>query len=253
MKPTFTTRSRQEIRVVLSTLVSAAPVWATAAQPIAELGVAVFVVAGSTLAVAGAWAPWIVAVACAIGAAVRAADTEAWAQLIPGGAPGCARRAFGERTARAAAALLLAERVLFAALATLIVGSYATNAPIATAAFAPLARHLTALDVSTLLAAVLVALFWIRSRLGLSLARPTRVNLVWIAIGVDADQFSEAPGFVLSSMVKRIDNAVYDAILSVKEHRFSGGIHQFGLVAHAYFVLDSEAGDGDLRIQEFAK
>src|SRR5580765_3629064 len=107
MKPTFTSRSRQEIRVVLSTLVSAAPVWATAAQPIAELGVAVFMVSGLTHAVAGAWAPWIIAVACAIGAAVRAADTEAWALLIPGGAPGCAGRAFGERTARAAAALLL--------------------------------------------------------------------------------------------------------------------------------------------------
>ncbi len=169
---------------MLSTLVSAAPVWATAAQPIAELGVAIFVVSGLAHAVAGAWAPWLVALACAVGAVVRAADTEAWALLIPGGAPGFARRAFGERASRAAAALLLAERVLFAALATLIIGSYATNAPIATAAFAPLARHLTALDVSTLLAAVLVAFFWIRSRLGLTLTRRTHVNMVWIAIGV---------------------------------------------------------------------
>lgn len=49
------------------------------------------------------------------------------------------------------------------------------------------------------------------------------------AIGVDADQYSEAPGHVLTSMVKRVDNAVYDAILRVKEHRFKGGIYDFGL------------------------
>ena len=36
------------------------------------------------------------------------------------------------------------------------------------------------------------------------------------AIGVDADQYREAPGHVLTSMVKRVDNAVYDVILRVK-------------------------------------
>jgi basic membrane protein A len=48
-------------------------------------------------------------------------------------------------------------------------------------------------------------------------------------IGVDADQYNEAPGFVLSSMVKRVDNAVFDAIRRVKEGRFTGGIQEFGL------------------------
>ena len=48
-------------------------------------------------------------------------------------------------------------------------------------------------------------------------------------IGVDADQYNEAPGYVLSSMVKRVDNAVYDAIRLVKEGRFVGGIQEFGL------------------------
>ena len=184
MKPASTFRSRREIRVVLSTLVSTAPVWATTAQPIAELGVAVFVVSGLTHAIAGAWAAWVVAAACAVAAAIRAADTESWALLIPGGAAGSTRRAFGERAARVASALLLAERLLFAALATLVIGSYATNAPIATAVFAPIAKRLTALDISTLLAAAIVAFFWIRSRFGLSLAQQTRVNMVWIAIAV---------------------------------------------------------------------
>ena len=58
------------------------------------------------------------------------------------------------------------------------------------------------------------------------------------AIGVDADQYQEAPGHVLTSMVKRVDNAVYDAILRVKENRFAGGIYNFGLaeegVAYIY-------------------
>jgi basic membrane protein A len=48
-------------------------------------------------------------------------------------------------------------------------------------------------------------------------------------IGVDADQYDEAPGHVLSSMVKRVDNAVFDVIRLVKERRFRGGIYEFGL------------------------
>jgi basic membrane protein A len=50
-----------------------------------------------------------------------------------------------------------------------------------------------------------------------------------LAIGVDADQFPEAPGFVLTSMVKGVDAAVYDAIASAKNGTFTGGIRQFGL------------------------
>ena len=50
-----------------------------------------------------------------------------------------------------------------------------------------------------------------------------------LAIGVDADQYAEAPGHVLTSMVKGVDAAVYDAIKLAKEHRFKGGINQFGL------------------------
>ena len=50
-----------------------------------------------------------------------------------------------------------------------------------------------------------------------------------LAIGVDADQFKEAPGYVLTSMVKGVDNAVFDAIKREKEQRFTGGIYQYGL------------------------
>src|SRR5574338_1461089 len=50
-----------------------------------------------------------------------------------------------------------------------------------------------------------------------------------LAIGVDADQYAEAPGFILTSMVKGVDAAVYDAIKRAKDGTFEGGIYQFGL------------------------
>ncbi|MBL0938652.1 MAG: BMP family ABC transporter substrate-binding protein [Gemmatimonadaceae bacterium] len=50
-----------------------------------------------------------------------------------------------------------------------------------------------------------------------------------LAIGVDADQYSEAPGFILTSMVKGIDESVFQAVKAVKEGTFTGGIQQFGL------------------------
>lgn len=48
-------------------------------------------------------------------------------------------------------------------------------------------------------------------------------------IGVDSNQNAVKPGFVLTSMVKRVDNAVYDVVKEVLENRFQGGFHVFGL------------------------
>ena len=48
-------------------------------------------------------------------------------------------------------------------------------------------------------------------------------------IGVDADQYAEAPGHVLTSMVKGVDNATYDVIERVKNGTFKGGVYSFGL------------------------
>lgn len=50
-----------------------------------------------------------------------------------------------------------------------------------------------------------------------------------MAIGVDADQYAEAPGFILTSMVKGVDASVFDAIKRVKDGAFRGGVYQFGL------------------------
>ena len=50
-----------------------------------------------------------------------------------------------------------------------------------------------------------------------------------LAIGVDADQAAEAPGRVLTSMIKGVNAAVYDAIARVEAGTFKGGVYSFGL------------------------
>lgn len=48
-------------------------------------------------------------------------------------------------------------------------------------------------------------------------------------IGVDSNQNGVKPGFVLTSMVKRVDNAVYQIVQDVIEGKFQGGLHVYGL------------------------
>ncbi|MFM9903671.1 MAG: BMP family protein [Pyrinomonadaceae bacterium] len=48
-------------------------------------------------------------------------------------------------------------------------------------------------------------------------------------IGVDSNQNGVKPGFVLTSMVKKVDNAVYDVIKELLDGKFDGGFHVFGL------------------------
>ena len=50
-----------------------------------------------------------------------------------------------------------------------------------------------------------------------------------LAIGVDSDQYDEAPGVVLTSMVKVVDKAVLETIRAVKDGTFQGGVRTFGL------------------------
>jgi basic membrane protein A len=67
---------------------------------------------------------------------------------------------------------------------------------------------------------------------------------VW-AIGVDADQYDEMPGTVLTSMVKRGDVAVFDAIRAVSEGRFEPGMHELGVKEGAVgYVEDGPHGAG---------
>ena len=48
-------------------------------------------------------------------------------------------------------------------------------------------------------------------------------------IGVDSNQNWVKPGHVLTSMVKRVDNAVYQIIGDLVAKKFQGGIHVYGL------------------------
>lgn len=49
------------------------------------------------------------------------------------------------------------------------------------------------------------------------------------AIGVDSNQNWVKPGHVLTSMLKRIDNAVYSIVKDQVEGKFKGGVHIYGL------------------------
>lgn len=60
------------------------------------------------------------------------------------------------------------------------------------------------------------------------------------AIGVDSNQNWIKPGLILTSMLKRVDVAVYNAIKDSKEGRFSGGIVRYGLKDKGIdYALDS--------------
>lgn len=50
-----------------------------------------------------------------------------------------------------------------------------------------------------------------------------------LAIGVDSNQNGLKPGRVLTSMLKRVDLAVFDVIKDSKEGKFTGGVKRFGL------------------------
>lgn len=50
-----------------------------------------------------------------------------------------------------------------------------------------------------------------------------------VAIGVDSDQHDEMPGTVVTSMIKRVDVAVFDTIAAAGEGRFAPGMVSFGV------------------------
>ena len=51
------------------------------------------------------------------------------------------------------------------------------------------------------------------------------------AIGVDSDQSSIAPSTVLTSAMKRVDNAVYNAVEELMDGSLEGGVQSFDLAA----------------------
>ena len=50
-----------------------------------------------------------------------------------------------------------------------------------------------------------------------------------LAIGVDADQWDEAPGRILTSMLKRSDVTTYRIMTDLLDGKWQGGVRTFGL------------------------
>ncbi|MEM6762218.1 MAG: BMP family ABC transporter substrate-binding protein [Pseudomonadota bacterium] len=65
-----------------------------------------------------------------------------------------------------------------------------------------------------------------------------------LAIGVDSDQYSVAPGSVLTSMLKRVDNAAYDTFMDAKNGEFTSGVQILGLAEEGVdYVADDQNKD----------
>jgi len=65
-----------------------------------------------------------------------------------------------------------------------------------------------------------------------------------LAIGVDSNQNGVKPGFVLTSMMKRVDVAVYNIVKDVVDGKFAGGFHVFGLESDGVgYVIDQHNRD----------
>ena len=60
------------------------------------------------------------------------------------------------------------------------------------------------------------------------------------AIGVDSDQSSIAPDTVLTSAMKRVDNAVYEAVQELIDGTLEGGIKSFDLAAGGVDIAPSQ-------------
>src|SRR6476469_6104290 len=61
-----------------------------------------------------------------------------------------------------------------------------------------------------------------------------------LAIGVDADQWAEAPNYVLTSMVKGVNASVFDVIKRVQDGTFHGGVQEYGLAENGVgYVYDA--------------
>lgn len=64
------------------------------------------------------------------------------------------------------------------------------------------------------------------------------------AIGVDSDQYDAAPCCVVTSMVKRVDVAVFEVIRGLARGEFRGGLHELGLAEDGVgFVADERNRD----------
>jgi magnesium transporter len=179
-------RSRHSIRLVLpsAALIPLSSTWKAAAPSLAQLGIGAFFIAGVVAPAFGAPAWWLVLAATMVSIGLRVIDIESWALLIPGGLGGRARQAFGARAARLAMALTLVERLMIGALASIIVGHYAADVVVQGVAGLRFEGSVSAEELATLLAAVIIGSLWLRLRIGRDLDANVSARAVWVGIGI---------------------------------------------------------------------
>jgi basic membrane protein A len=74
-----------------------------------------------------------------------------------------------------------------------------------------------------------------------------------LAIGVDSDQYPQAPCCMLTSMIKRVDVAVVDIIKDVLAKRFRGGLHELGIAEQGVTFVSDEHNRNMLPLPTVAK
>src|SRR5262249_29475054 len=111
-------------------------------------------------------APWYVLGAVLLGCAVRAIDLESCALFIPGGLYGTAKTAFGRPVARLAASCLVAELLLFGGLTASAAGHSLVTIGTILRVVPASPQQMSLDDLSTVLAASVIALVWLWLRQG---------------------------------------------------------------------------------------
>lgn len=60
------------------------------------------------------------------------------------------------------------------------------------------------------------------------------------ALGVDSNQDGEEPGTILTSMIKKVDNAIFAEIKNILDGKFESGVKQFGIAEDGVGTTDFE-------------
>ncbi len=154
------------IELTSTTLRSFLPTWRTTVLTLSELGAAAFFINGITQSRFGSAGSWFVLVAVMISLVIRVVDVEMWALFVPGGLSGRVSEAFGPRLSMTAAAVALLERLLFVALAAIVAGRYAVTCLAGLFGQSLFERQIGVGDVTSVAAALLVGVLWLRARLG---------------------------------------------------------------------------------------
>ena len=186
MSPYSPIPSRHPIRVVLSStaLLPFISIRKAAALSIAQLGVAAFFISGVTRPILGDSAPWFVLAATLLAAFVRAIDIESWALLIPGGFVARIANAFGYRATGLAKALILVERILLGALASVVIGHYVASVSATTIAGWRFTGYVRPEDLATVVAVGVLGALWLPARIGREIGRDPMSRGIWVGVSL---------------------------------------------------------------------